>query len=154
MQLLVDNREKSPYQFQGGLYGDVVVTTVKLETGDYSVKGCENFVACERKSIADLIQSISSGRERFERELMRSRSLEAFCVVIEGTWSQIASGQYRSQMTPLSATQTLLAFSVRYRCNFLFAGGITQGEYMVYNFLRHYINGKKFFLEKLQRAMG
>lgn len=154
MQIIVDSREKAPYTFESERYNDMYIVSGKLDVGDYSVKGAENLVACERKSISDLIQSISRERDRFERELQRSLSLESFCVVVEGTWAQIASGQYRHKMLPSLASQTLLSFTAKYRCNFLFAGSRMQGEYMTANFLRYYAQDKKDFLEKLQRAIG
>lgn len=154
MQIIRDTREKDGYLFDARTYSDIEVVTGTLTTGDYSVKGLENMVACERKSVSDLIHSISNERARFEKELHRSRSLEAFCVVIEGTWHQVASGQYRSRMTPTAASQTLLAFTARYRCNFLFSGGRQAGEYMVAHFLRHYVEGKRKLLEKVQHAIA
>jgi DNA excision repair protein ERCC-4 len=55
-----------------------------LTTGDFCLKGMEDFSVIERKTPSDLIGCMTRGRERFERELARSRHLRAFAVVISG----------------------------------------------------------------------
>jgi DNA excision repair protein ERCC-4 len=113
--ILIDTREQLPYQFK------TESKQATLETGDYSLLGAEALIAIERKSIGDLIGSISTGRERFERELQRARALDYFALVIESTLSNIANGNYRSDMKPKAAIQSLMAFSVRYRMPIFFA---------------------------------
>lgn len=148
-----DTREKAGFDFVPPMYPDCQTVPGTLELGDYSIKGAENLVAVERKSLPDLIMCLGVERERFERELRRARALEAFCVVVEGTWADVKQGNYRSRMNPGSALQTILAFSCRYRCQFLFAGNHTEAEYATFGFLRHYARGKLRHLEALQKAM-
>jgi len=121
MRIIIDTREQLPYEFQ--------TTSVKgtLSTGDYSIFGLEDFIAIERKTLDDLIGSLCTGRQRFERELQRGKSLDYFAVIIESTLTDIVNGSYRSQMTPKSAIQSLLAFSVRYRLPLFFVDSRNYG---------------------------
>lgn len=148
MHIVRDAREKTGYTFEGR---GVKLSIGTLETGDYTLAGCEHLVAVERKTIPDLIMCLGRERSRFERELRRARSLEAFAVVVEGTWEHLSAKRYRAQMDSHAAMQTIMAFSVRYRCQFLFCGDI-YGEFCTFNFLRHYLRGKKRYLEVLTQA--
>lgn len=112
---ITDSREQCPYQFTGRK-----TESAALSVGDYSIKGLEGEISIERKS-DDLIQSICQDRERFERELERSRSLKYFALVVETSLTELTMGRYRSRMTPQSAIQTLLTFSVRYGIPVFFA---------------------------------
>ncbi len=88
-----------------------------LVTGDYSILGCERFATIERKSISDLIGSVSSGRPRFERELMRMKAypFRRLCI-FPGSRAEIERHAYRSEMSPRAVLHTLAAFEVRYDC--------------------------------------
>ena len=88
----------------------------------------ENLVAIERKTLDDLVGCLTRNRERFERELHRGRALEYFALVIEASLSDILRGRYRSQMTPQSAMQSLLVFSVRYRLPIFFTENRVHGQ--------------------------
>ena len=113
-RILIDTREQRPYGFKGSEVGTIPV-------GDYSILGLEDYVSIERKTLGDLIACLTTGRDRFERELFKSRSLDYFALVIEASLSDIANGEYRSEMNPKSAIQSLLAFSIRYRLPIFFA---------------------------------
>ena len=107
--IVVDTREQKPYQFEHATIG------AALGCGDYSIKGFEDRVAVERKELNDLISCLTkTGRERFERELRRSRALEHFAIVVEANLSDLAAGRYRSDMTPEAVLQSIVTLSVRY----------------------------------------
>jgi DNA excision repair protein ERCC-4 len=116
--LIQDTREqngfgplfKSPYVIEG------------LTVGDYSIAGLQDRVAIERKSMSDLVGSLTHGRDRFERELARGRSLEYFAVVVEGSARAVLRGEYgRSQANPAAIWESIAAFNARY-CPFHFLG--------------------------------
>jgi len=94
----------------------------KLDTGDYSVDGLETMIAIERKTLDDLVGCLGKGRARFERELERSQALDYFAVILEEGYAQLATGNYRSQLNPRAAVESISAFEVRYGTHFLFAG--------------------------------
>lgn len=146
MIILADSREQLAYEFTG--YPDVTIETAALSTGDYSLKGCEDRFALERKSLNDLIGCLMDGRERFEKELARARHLEVFHVVVETSLADVAAGRYTSQMNPHSALQSILAFTIRYKTSFIWAGSRRGGEYVTYHLLAKYL----YELEKRFKA--
>lgn len=64
--IIIDSREQKPLEFK---HLPSIVGT--LQTGDYSICGAESEVAFERKSYPDFVGSITTGRDRFWRELDR-----------------------------------------------------------------------------------
>ncbi len=133
MTILIDSREKIPYRFPG-----LPVTVAGLKVGDYSLVDQEHSIAIERKTIDDLVASLSSGRSRFEAELERGRELDYFCLVIESSIEAILRGEYRSKMTPAAVLGSLLAFSVRYRLPIFFTGNRQYGETVVCGLLDNF----------------
>jgi DNA excision repair protein ERCC-4 len=83
-------------------------------TGDYALLACPHAAAIERKSIPDLVTSVSSDRDRFERELMRMKAYPFRRLVIVGSRAEIEMQRYRSKMSPKAVLHTLSAFEVRY----------------------------------------
>lgn len=114
MIIKTDSREQLPYTFK------TPSEVGTLPTGDYSLSGLEDSISIERKTLDDLIGCLTTGRERFERELFRSRALDYFSLIVEGSLSDIANGRYKSNMLPKAAVQSLVAFSVRYRLPIFF----------------------------------
>lgn len=143
MKILIDSREQAPFMFQGKPYVGVQIETGTLVTGDYSLAGLTNKIAVERKSLADLTQCLGRERERFERELIRAAALDCFAVVIEADWREIAQGQYRSQLNPHAACQSIAAFTARLKIPFLLAGSRAGAEYMTWSLLRQYLEGAR-----------
>ncbi|WP_051271840.1 ERCC4 domain-containing protein [Fundidesulfovibrio putealis] len=135
LPLIVDSRELAPYAFERF---PVEIVRAGLPTGDYSLSGHEDRAAVERKALDDLIGCLTVGRDRFERELDRARSLECFAVVVEASMEDVARHRYTSRMSPHAALQSILAFQVRYGCPFVFAGSRQGGEYVTYWTLQKY----------------
>lgn len=78
MKIIVDSRERCPYQFQGKHYAGVEIERGSLVTGDYSLHGLADRIAIERKELSDLVQCLGRERERFEREIQRAQGLASF----------------------------------------------------------------------------
>ena len=154
MKILVDTREQCPFAFNHEKYFGTIVEPGALDTGDYSLSGLSDRVAVERKSLADLVACLSRERERFERELQRATGLDAFVVVIEAAWADLAGGQYRSEMNPHSACQSVAAFMARYRVPFVFAGSRAGAEYVCWSFLRQYLESARKRLSAIVKAHG
>lgn len=136
MIVAIDNREQLSYNFQGY---DCTTQDATLVTGDYSIVGFEDKIAVERKSIDDLLGCLTSGRERFEKELARSRALDRFIVIVEASFEDLAKGMYRSAMKPHSACQSIIAWQIRYGTPFIFAGSRKAAEYYCHSFLAKYL---------------
>lgn len=153
MKILIDTREKCPFNFLSQC-GDIETERGTLSLGDYSLAGLENRVAVERKSLADLVMCLGTERERFERELVRARGLEAFAVVVESSWADLATGRYRSKLNPGAAVASVLAFAARYGTSFFFAGNRENAEAVTAGFLRQYLKGKEREFEAVRVAWG
>ncbi len=93
-----DTREQRPLCLE-----PLRVEVATLATGDYSVRGLENIVAIERKSLSDLLACIGQERERFDREVIRLLAYPVRALVIESTWAELESGNWRSKITPTQA---------------------------------------------------
>jgi hypothetical protein len=121
----VDTREQMPYLFtgipadvkDGGGLTQVAKVRKKLDTGsgDYTILGLEGIVAVERKSKEDLYQSISQGRDNFERRLVLMSAARMACVVVEAEYFDIISNPPSfTQYPPKSIARTIDAWVVRY----------------------------------------
>ena len=108
--VVIDSREQTPFVFP-----DAVQTCRgTLQSGDYSIRGLEHLFSVERKSIADLVASVTWERDRFERELHRLRGFRFKRLVIVGSRAEVESGAYRSKANPKAVIASLETFEVRY----------------------------------------
>lgn len=152
MKIIRDTREQAPFTFGGY---DCEVQAGTLTTGDYSLAGLADRCAVERKSLDDLLGCLTGeGRERFQRELARAAGLECFAVVVEASMPDMAEGRYRSRMKPHAAMQSVLAFQVRYKCPFIWAGNRPRAEYATYHYLRHYLREASARYASIVKAHG
>jgi len=152
MIIVIDSREQNPFTFDNQ---DCEVTAGSLTTGDYSLAGLTDRVALERKSLADLVSCLTgSNRERFERELNRGRALDYFAVVIEAGFTELTDKQYRSNLNPHAAAQSIIAFQVRHGVPFLWAGSRRAAEYLTYWSLAKYLREAAKRYESIVKAHG
>ena len=63
-----------------------------LATGDYSVRGYEGEFTVERKSLPDLVRSVTHDRERFVRELERMRAFEFRRLLVVAPFGRVRLG--------------------------------------------------------------
>tara|TARA_B100000315_G_C14419373_1_gene514813 strand:- start:48 stop:515 length:468 start_codon:yes stop_codon:yes gene_type:complete len=132
LTIVIDSREQRPYSFPG------CKTTVQgLPIGDYGLLNCPD-VAIERKSIDDLIVSLTKGRDRFKKELQKGSQLPYFGLVIESSLSDLDNGRYGSAMLPKSAVQTLLSWSVKYGTHVFFCETREYAEKVTLSLLLKY----------------
>ncbi|MEA1909916.1 MAG: hypothetical protein U9M89_02765 [Patescibacteria group bacterium] len=81
-----------------------------LPTGDYSVRGLEDYICIERKSLQDYVSCVGRDRIRFERELRRMMGYPVRAVVIEASWRDLMEGNWRGKITPASAVGSYLGW--------------------------------------------
>jgi DNA excision repair protein ERCC-4 len=137
MKILIDTREQMPFSFKGY---EVDPEPAALPVGDYSLPGFQDRVSIERKSLDDLVGCLmGKNRERFERELARGRHYDLFAVVVEAPLSDLSQGRYRSEMKAHAALQSIIAFQVRYRVSFVWAGNRAGAEYITHGLLAKYL---------------
>lgn len=118
--ILIDTREPDPHPWEGYLSCETVRGT--LESGDFSIPGCGEWICVERKTMNDLIGCLTGSRDRFTRELQRAARIRDFVVVCEGSYADLWTGKYRSQMNPRAAWESVIALQQRYGIPFLMAG--------------------------------
>lgn len=118
--ILCDTREPWPHPWAKHL-PDVQFVREGLETGDMALAGNPAIVV-ERKTVSDFLGSITAGRERFENELKRSRYLDHFCIIVEGSLMDCVND--RGGLTLESLMGTVAAITRRW-CPIHFAG--TEG---------------------------
>ena len=118
MIFIVDTREQRPYDF-ACITPPPAVEVATLGAGDYSLKGFEDQVAIERKSLSDAFGTFGAGRKRFERELERLAKLKYAAVIIESDWDTIVlRPPARSQLPPKTMVSSIAAWSQRYQVHF------------------------------------
>ena len=114
--VIIDSREQTPLSF-----AHLQSRVGTLTSGDYSAAGLEHFAAIERKSVADLVASVTRERDRFERELHRLRGFSFARVIITASRESIERGEYRSAASPKAVLASCDTFEVRYGVPFVFA---------------------------------
>lgn len=152
MVIVQDSRERLPFSFLSA-GADITVEVGKLEVGDYSLRGLQNKIAVERKSLADLVQSISRERERFFKELTRAQGLESFCIVVESSWMDLSEGKYRSNMDAGAAAASVVSIMSRMHIPVFFAGSRELAELFTASFLRQFLKGKQHELDAVRDAL-
>ena len=106
--IVIDSREQTPLPIS------FPTVTSGLSTGDYSAQGLEDDFTIERKSLSDLYGSLTSGRERFTRELQRMRAFGFSRLLIIGSVHEIEQGAARHRgMNPKSVIHSLHAIEAR-----------------------------------------
>lgn len=82
--IVTDTREQSPLAFP-----HLKSERGTLATGDYSAKGLEHRLSVERKSMADMVGSLTHDRARFMAELQRMRAYECRRLLLIGTQMEL-----------------------------------------------------------------
>jgi len=110
LHVLVDTREQTPWKFSEAC----TVERVTLGEGDYSIAGYTDRVRVERKSLGDLVGSITVGRERFTAECQRLTAFRFRALIIEATFEDVEAHAYRSETTPKSVLGSVFSLFVDY----------------------------------------
>jgi ERCC4-type nuclease len=105
VRAIFDEREPKDHPWLPFLPEGWTFERARLETGDLALAAMPEGAVVERKTPSDLIACMTSARERFERELSRSRYLGRFVVVVEGGLPDVLAG--RRQMSEASVIGSL-----------------------------------------------
>ena len=90
-------------------------TQKTLQSGDYSVKGLEDVFAVERKSMSDLVGSLTRERDRFMRELHRLRGFTFARLLVVGSMQELYTMSQRGRANLDQVEHSLLSIEQRYR---------------------------------------
>lgn len=133
--ILIDTREpiETAWKFPEG----IAVERLKLEEGDYTIKGFEGVVAVERKTLDDFVSSIML--DRYWNEINRSidKGYRSFVVVVEASMMDIQNARYTSQIKPASVLGAISALAARYRVPVILADTRPMAAHYVYGYLKY-----------------
>ena len=121
MTVLIDTREPSPHPWEQFLPAGWTFEIGTLETGDIALACLPDGVIVERKTASDLAGCIGASRERFERELKRSRYCGRFIVICEGSLADVCHASRGLNENAIAGT--VAAWTTRY-CPIVFAGTV------------------------------
>jgi len=96
INVIIDTREQRPWSFDPHV---VKATIGTLPAGDYALAGDGSF-AIERKSLNDFVGTISSGWDRFLRQLTRMAGHDARVIIVEGQFWQCCCTDKGDQSHP------------------------------------------------------
>lgn len=108
LHIMIDSREQQPWAWSPE---DATTEIVGLAAGDYALasdteepkrKGQLRPVrfSLERKNLEDLLGSISTGWDRFQRELTRMESFPARVIIVEGDFRTCCFTQRNGELVP------------------------------------------------------
>ena len=96
IKIIIDTREQRPWHFSPGMATTRIDT---LRTGDYALEGDDLF-AIERKSLDDFLSTISSGWDRFQREIDRMELFPAKVIIVETDFESFFFQYYDGELLP------------------------------------------------------
>jgi len=116
MILVCDSREQKMLDFSG-IEGIEKIEEMGLSFGDYTAI-CHDRpvpIVFERKNLQDLFGTMTSGYERFKREMERAKvSNMKLILIVEGTYTDVWNGTDYSQFSGESMIKKLHMLQVRY----------------------------------------
>ena len=118
---MVDSREQNPLEFHHPYITEVVRT--KLDFGDYACEYSDKTrppLTYERKNMCDLFSTLTTGHERFKREIQRAKKVNnVIVIIIEGTFSEILHGCKHSTVDGMAIRKQLFTFQFKYGVPFV-----------------------------------
>ncbi|MCX5805644.1 MAG: hypothetical protein NT010_06180 [Proteobacteria bacterium] len=115
--VLIDTREKSPFDFSRFHNWIREERRQRLNIGDYSIEGMENLVALERKSLSDLITTLIQQRPRFFKMCEQLARYRWRALLVEASYEDIKSpysAEYCTLAHPNAISGTLDALESRF----------------------------------------
>ena len=125
--IVQDSREKL------GLFNKSIIE--KLDVGDYSINGYQDRISIERKGMGDLFSTLSSGHARFNREIERSKSLDYFAIIIEGTITDCMlkkfNYSYKTKMKGYVIFSILVTLHLKHKIPFFFTQNRAESKRLI-----------------------
>lgn len=151
LEIYVDTREQLPLDF------GCKTVKMKLSAGDYTCAApYYSDVFIERKSLPDLAGTLGGGRERFEREIERSKELGFYLVVvIETIFSEILNyshpHRFGRRINGAHLAHEIREIMTKHsNVQFVCAGSRKRAPILIENIFRLKENAKRFDLEYLK----
>lgn len=142
--IIIDTKEKRPLVFPG----EIRAVRRHLDTGDYSISGYEDRFTVERKSLADLVGTVTHDRKRFVCELERMTAFEFRRILIVAPFAAVARGRFRigrgvHSFNPRAVLGSLMAFDIRYGVPVEFASGPGEAAERVALWARYFVRERE-----------
>lgn len=134
--IIIDSREQLPYFFtlEGNghtidkQWGNARFQRDGLVTGDYTVKGYEDKVCIERKTLGDFVSSLGRNHKRFVNELVRMGEIPYSFVLIEA--------DQRDYVQDVKGAFTrIITMHVKYQVQFVWQGNRFQAERYCFGYM-------------------
>lgn len=115
--VLIDTREKEPFdfsRFKNWIAGEKYTA---LKAGDYSVEGMEKELVLERKTLTDVISTLIQHRQRFFTLCEKMKKYRWRALLIEASYEEIKTPYHEDYCTdahPNAISGTLDALEARY----------------------------------------
>jgi ERCC4-type nuclease len=106
-----------------------------LCTGDYSVAGLEDRVRVERKSLGDLVNTVTQDWQRFRKELYRLAGFDLALIVVEADLGDLLAKRYESNAEPISVLGRCNACLIDHGVPVVFWGQRPQCQLAVERFM-------------------
>ena len=103
--ILQDRREGLPWKWSDACRVEIV----HLPCADYSMAGWSDRLACERKSLNDLVLSLTHERERFIDSCRRMMAYEHRLLVVEADIADVLTHRYNSRANASSIVGSTIA---------------------------------------------
>jgi len=146
--ILIDTREQCPLRIDA-----YKVERATLPVGDYGIQGFSDWsnpsFIVERKSLGDLVQSLTHDRDRLEREVLKLRQFRFAALIIEAERVQVEIGDYLSAARPEALLQSLAAFEVRHGLHVMWAGDARGAARTLERLVRQFVRN----IENQQRCL-
>jgi len=133
LKITIDTREQMPWSFPPHLAS---VQRGTLKSGDYALDGDGKNFAIERKSLNDLVGTLSTGWERFERELVRMQTFPVRCIIVEGSWSQVLDHEYEAPLVQPNFLRSRICNLVMDDVHVLFADNAQYAAFLAWGVLK------------------
>ena len=114
--ILVDTREKVPFEFLNVRNWIEKTKKKKLDVGDYSIEGMEDQIALERKTLTDLVTTLIQNRKRFFKMCEKLAAYRWRGILIEATYEDVKSpyDDLNTQAHPNAVSGSLDALEARF----------------------------------------
>jgi ERCC4-type nuclease len=135
--LVQDTRECLP--LFNRLPKGLTVCSATLKVGDYSLKGFEDKIACERKQISDLIPYCTSDFVATKAKMVKLEKMEWAGLIIEARESEVSQRYPFSKASPESIRQALASFSVKHKVHIYIGDREHITRWMIDRFIKFWV---------------
>ncbi len=115
--VLIDTREKSPFDFSRFPNWISEEKRKKLYVGDYSIESMETLLVIERKTLSDLITTLMQQRQRFFKMCEQLANYRWRALLVEASYEDVKSPygeEYNTLAHPNAVSGTLDALEARF----------------------------------------